>query len=154
DDYSDIRLTGAQTAGPIWTEFMKKASALPQYSNMADFSQPSGVVDVQLDKATNRLATPNCTDDYISAFVAGTEPRDTCNEQAGMKGFCAKLVGGGDKPITPPSPQAEAPNPQDPNNPNAQDPKKKKGLFGKIAGIFKDDKGSAPVSKPNDSQAH
>jgi hypothetical protein len=30
------------------------------------------------------------------------------------------------------------------------DPKKKKGLFGKIAGIFKDDKAPAPVSKPVD----
>jgi len=47
---------------------------------------------------------------------------------------------------------AQAANPQDPNNP--QDSKKKKGLFGKIAGIFKDDKNSAPVSKPPDgSQA-
>ena len=32
DDYSDIRLSGAQTAAPIWAEFMKKAVALPQYS--------------------------------------------------------------------------------------------------------------------------
>ena len=32
DDYSDLRLSGAQTAAPIWTEFMKKAAALPQYS--------------------------------------------------------------------------------------------------------------------------
>jgi penicillin-binding protein 1B len=151
DDYSDLRLSGAQTAAPIWTEFMKKASALPQYSNMADFSQPSGVVDVQLDKATNRLATPNCTDDYVSAFVSGTEPRDTCDQQTGMKGFFSKLFGGGDKPVTAPPTQAEAANPQDPNNP--QEPKKKKGLFGKIAGIFKDDKGSAPVSKPDDGQA-
>src|SRR2546426_8221665 len=30
DDYSDIRLSGAQTAAPIWAEFMKKAIALPQ----------------------------------------------------------------------------------------------------------------------------
>jgi penicillin-binding protein 1B len=27
DDYSDLRLSGAMTAGPIWTEFMKKAAA-------------------------------------------------------------------------------------------------------------------------------
>src|SRR5258708_38603728 len=29
DDYSGLRLSGAQTAAPIWTEVMKKASALP-----------------------------------------------------------------------------------------------------------------------------
>ncbi len=34
DDYSDLRLTGGVTAAPIWTEFMKKAAALPQYSDM------------------------------------------------------------------------------------------------------------------------
>jgi penicillin-binding protein 1B len=146
DDYSDLRLSGAMTAAPIWTEFMKKASALPQYADMKEFQQPTGVVDVQLDKATNRLATPTCPDDYTSAFVAGTEPHDTCDAQEGMKGFFSRMFGG-DKPVQPQ--QAHSDPAQDPNNP--PDPKKKKGLFGKIAGIFKDDKTAAPVSKPADS---
>ena len=150
DDYSDLRLTGAQTAGPIWADFMKKAATLPQYSNMRDFPQPSGVVDVQLDKVTNRLATASCPDDYTSAFVAGTEPHDTCEEQQGMKGFFSRLFGGGDKTVMPQQPQGQAVNQQDPNA--QQDQKKKKGFFGKIAGIFKDDnKSSAPASKPADS---
>ena len=55
DDYSDIHLSGAQTAAPIWAEFMKKAIALPQFSDAKPFPQPSGVVDVQLDKNTNLL---------------------------------------------------------------------------------------------------
>ncbi len=149
DDYSDIRLSGAMTAAPIWTEFMKKAAALPQYSDMREFSQPSGVVDVQLDKATNRIATPTCPDDYVSAFVAGTEPRDTCDEQAGMKGFFSRMFGGGDKAAMPQA-QPQAAITEDPNNP--QDQKKKKGFFGKIAGIFKDDnKNSAPAAKPPDT---
>src|SRR5207253_5816922 len=75
DDYSDIRLSGAQTAAPIWAEFMKKAAKLPQYSQMKSFSQPSGVVDVQLAKATNRLATPSCPETYRAAFVAAAAPR-------------------------------------------------------------------------------
>ena len=154
DDYSDLRLSGAMTAAPIWTEFMKKAAVLPQYSGMREFPQPTGVVDVQLDKITNRLATPNCTDDYVSAFVAGTEPRDTCDAQAGMKGFFSRMLGG-DKVV---QPQQAAVNVQDPNNPQDanqdpnQNPKKKKGFLGKIAGIFKDDKTPAPVSKPADGQ--
>ena len=147
DDYSDLRLSGAQTAAPIWAEFMKKAATLPMYSDMKPFSQPAGVVDVQLDKATNRLATPNCTDDYVSAFVAGTEPRDTCETQQGIKGFLTKLFSGGDKPVMPAQANGQNPSVQ-------EDPKKKKGLFGKIAGIFKDDKSSAPVSKPADSASH
>ncbi|MFZ0733440.1 MAG: PBP1A family penicillin-binding protein [Candidatus Sulfotelmatobacter sp.] len=143
DDYSDIRLSGAQTAAPIWTEFMKKASIIPEYSNMVEFAQPSGVVDVQLDKTTNRLATPTCPDDYTSAFVSGTEPSETCDQQAGMKGFFSRIFSGGEKPVL-------APQPANAQDPNAQDPKKKKGFFGKLAGIFKDDKSSAPVSKPPD----
>ncbi|HWW13059.1 MAG TPA: PBP1A family penicillin-binding protein [Candidatus Dormibacteraeota bacterium] len=137
DDYSELHLTGAQTAAPIWTEFMKKASALPQYSGMKEFAQPTGVVDVQLDKVTNRLATPACPDDYTAAFVAGTEPRETCDQQNGVAGMFSRFFGGGPKVLPPPN----AANAQDPQNADAQ---KKKGFFGKIAGIFKDDKASTP----------
>ena len=143
DDYSDLRLSGAQTAAPIWTEFMKKAAALPQYGDMREFSQPTGVVDVQLDKVTNRLATPTCPDDYVAAFVAGTEPRETCDQSNGITGIISRFFGGGEKALPPPNSAA--------NTPDNQDPKKKKGFFGKLAGIFKDDKSSAPVSKPADS---
>ena len=87
------------TAAPIWTEFMKKASELPQYADMRGFSQPTGVVDVQLDKATNRLATPACPDDYTSAFVAGTEPHETCDQTAGVAGFFSHLFGGKNAPL-------------------------------------------------------
>jgi penicillin-binding protein 1B len=154
DDYSDLRLAGGVTAAPIWTEFMKRAAALPQYSEMKGFQQPTGVVDVQLDKITNRLATPTCPDDYVSAFVAGTEPRETCDAQEGMKGFFSRIFGSGNRPL-PSQGQAEASSIQeDPNNPQDaknQEAKRKKGFFGKIAGIFKDDKtSSAPASKPAD----
>jgi penicillin-binding protein 1B len=144
DDYSDLRLSGAMTAAPIWTEFMKRASTLPQYSDMRGFAQPTGVVDVQLDKATNRLATPSCPDDYTAAFVAGTEPRETCDQGGGVAGFFSRMFGGSPKVLPPPN----SANAQDPQNP---DPQKKKGFFGKIAGIFKDDKSSTPPPKPPDT---
>jgi penicillin-binding protein 1B len=145
DDYSELHLTGAQTAAPIWTEFMKRASALPQYADMKYFSQPTGVVDVELDKATNRLATPTCPDDYEAAFVAGTEPRETCDQQSGVGGFFSRVFGGSPKLLPPPN----SANAQDPQN---ADPQKKKGFFGKLAGIFKDDKSSTtPPPKPPDS---
>jgi penicillin-binding protein 1B len=146
DDYSDLHLSGAQTAAPIWTEFMKRAAALPQYSDMHIFTQPSGVVDVQLDKATNRLATPSCPETYTAAFVAGTEPRETC-DQTGVGGFFSHLLGLGDKPLPPPPPGAQTS--ADGQTPSDAD-KKKKGFFGKIVGIFKDDKSSSKPSKPPD----
>src|ERR1700686_3920455 len=137
DDYSDIRLSGAQTAAPIWAEFMKKAITLPQYADAQPFSQPAGVVDVQLDKTTNLLATPACPEDYSAAFIAGTEPSETCDTRPGMRGFFSRVFGlGGDKALPPPPPGTQ---PGAPASATAEDPKKKKGFFGKIAGIFKDD---------------
>jgi penicillin-binding protein 1B len=148
DDYSDLHLSGAQTAAPIWTEFMKKAAVLSQYSDMHGFSQPAGVVDVQLDKTTNRLATPSCPETYTVAFVAGTEPRETCDQSSGVGGFFTHLLGLGDKPLPPPPPGAQA---QATGQAAADADKKKKGLLGKIVGIFKEDKSSSPPSKPPDS---
>jgi penicillin-binding protein 1B len=146
DDYSDLHLSGAQTAAPIWTEFMKKAATVSRYSDMKQFSQPSGVVDVQLDKLTNLLATPSCPQTYTSAFIVGTEPTSTCDQNNGIKGVLSRIFGlGNSQPQPPPAngdPQA-----------TQQDPKKK-GLFGKIAGMFKDDKQSTPPPKPPDNANH
>jgi penicillin-binding protein 1B len=148
DDYSDIRLSGAQTAAPIWTAFMKKAVALPQYSDAKAFPQPSGVVDVQLDKATNLLATPACPETYTAAFVAGTEPSQTCDQGTGVRGFFSRMLGiGGEKALPPPQPGVPGQNSAQ-NGANPADQQKKKGFLGKIVGIFKDDKTSNPPASP------
>jgi penicillin-binding protein 1B len=155
DDYSDIRLSGAQTAAPVWAEFMKKAVALPRYMDVKPFNQPEGVVDVQLDKITNRLATPSCPDDYTIAFIAGTEPRDTCDQSGGVQGFFSRIFGGNsEKPLPPPT----AGNPQAaPGVQSEEEAKKKKTFFGKIVGVFKgdspskNDKTTPAPSKSSDS---
>jgi penicillin-binding protein 1B len=165
DDYGDIRLSGAQTAAPIWAEFMKRAVALPQYSDVKPFHQPDGVVDVQLDKVTNRLATPACPDDYTIAFVAGTEPHDSCDQGSNVQGFFSRIFGGTSEKALPP-PTSNGPtsvattngNPEpDAGVKNGEEPKKKKGFFSKIADAFKgdagrdkkdDDKNTPPASKP------
>ena len=137
DDYSDLRLSGAQTAAPIWTEFMKKAAAISRYADMKPFSQPSGVVDVQLDRVTNLLATPSCPQTYTAAFIVGTEPTSTCDQGNGIHGVLSKIFGlGNPQPQPPPGAQSGEAEP------------KKKSFFGKIAGIFKDDKQSEPPPKP------
>ena len=144
DDYSDLHLSGAQTAAPIWTEFMKKAAALSRYSDMKQFSQPTGVVDVQLDKATNLLATPACPQTYTSAFITGTEPTNTCDQNTGVKGVLSRIFGLGNAQPQPPPADGQPGQPEE----------KKKGFFGKIAGIFKDDKQSTPPPKPPDNAPH
>lgn len=158
DDYSDLRLSGAQTAAPIWAEFMKKAVTLPQYADARAFNQPEGVVDVQLDKVTNRLATPSCPDTYTIAFVAGTEPHDTCDQSGSVQGFFSRIFGANsEKPLPPP---AAGGNPQATAGVQSEgDPaKKKKSFFGKIADAFKGDsashdKNTPPPSKTEDSGA-
>jgi penicillin-binding protein 1B len=150
DDYSDLKLSGASTAAPIFAEFMKRAQKIPQFSNMTDFKQPDGVVDVRIDKTTNRLSTPACPDAYAVAFIAGTEPRETCENG---KNIFQKIFGF-ISPAQPDASQVHVTTPAQPaqvapaNQPadavaqNAQPPKeekKKKGFFGKIGGLFKGD---------------
>ncbi len=141
DDYSDLRLSGANTAAPIWAAFMKKAVATPQYRNVRGFPAPSGVVTAQIDKLTGRLATPTCPDDFYAAFIAGTEPHDTCDHVASDdRSLFQKMFGlGKTEPATPPpvSNGQQQTSAEGQAQPAAEDPsKKKKGFFGKIFGAF------------------
>jgi penicillin-binding protein 1B len=154
DDYSDLKLEGSRTAAPIWSQFMKRAIALPQYKDgVKPFSPPPGVVEVSLDKVTNYLATPVCPNDYPAAFIAGTEPSQTCEMTAGdQRSFFQKLFGVVPKPPAPPAgvnPAQQAtqgvatavqPGQPGQGTPAADDDsKKKKGFFGKIFGAIKGD---------------
>ena len=163
DDYSDLRLSGSSTAAPIWAEFMKRAIKLPAYHDEEPFQQPAWVVNVQLDKATNRLATAACPETYTVAFIAGTEPKDSCDQPVGEhRGILTRIFG---SPAPPPPPVIGAtsstvrpapPAPVASSNPGKADPpEKKKGIFGKIVGIFKGDKpSSAPPPKDGGTNPH
>jgi penicillin-binding protein 1B len=145
DDYSDLKLAGSATAAPIWAEFMKQAMKLPQYQNAGEFQQPSGVVGVRLDKATNLLATGSCPDAYNVAFVAGTEPRTTC-DQWDNRNVLQRILGigapnppppvNGPAKIVPPGNRAQQPPASVPQPPRTE-PEKKKGFFGRVFGVFK-----------------
>jgi penicillin-binding protein 1B len=146
DDYSDIKLAGGAAAAPIWAEFMKRAVKLPQYSDAAEFPAPSGVVTVQLDKVTNRLATPSCPQDYTIAFIAGTEPKETCDQAFGdHRGFFTKIFGLGPPAVNAPPPTTNGSVPSATGAPaqtgngqvsqeEAPKPKKKKGFFSRLFG--------------------
>jgi penicillin-binding protein 1B len=93
DDYTDIKIEGADAAAPIWAEFMKKAVQLPQYSDTHEFSVPEGVSIVQIDKASNLLSDPTCPDSYDAAFLDGTAPMDTCDHPADRRNLLQKIFG-------------------------------------------------------------
>lgn len=75
DDNQILGLSGAQSALPIWTAFMKRALAgrpsLP-------FTPPPGIVQLEIDRDTGHLALPACPRIVTEAFLAGTEPAAWC----------------------------------------------------------------------------
>jgi penicillin-binding protein 1B len=99
DDYTDIKIHGAEAAAPIWAEFMKRAVELPQYSDTHEFNAPSGVQMVAIDKTTNLPADATCPDDtYNAAFLDGTVPQQTCSHASDDKrNIFQKIFGIGEK---------------------------------------------------------
>jgi penicillin-binding protein 1B len=80
DDYTDIKLQGADAAAPIWAEFMNRAIKIPQYSDMKAFIPPEGVEVLRIDRASDLVADQSCPSDSISlAFLTGTAPNGTCS---------------------------------------------------------------------------
>jgi penicillin-binding protein 1B len=149
DDYTDIKIQGADAAAPIWAEFMKRAIQLPQYSDVKSFSAPSGITFARVDRASGLLADANCSEKTLNiAFLDGTAPTGTCSQMIeSPQNFIQKIfgLGGHSEPAAPSNPAstaegasgahspaskpAEAPAPVD--NPQ---PQKKKNIFQKIFG--------------------
>jgi len=75
DDNRNLGLSGAQAALPIWTEFMKQATAAEPD---APFLPPPGVIVVAIDPLTGGLATPACPNRIEEAFLDGDQPTDPC----------------------------------------------------------------------------
>lgn len=153
DDYSDIKIQGADAAAPIWAEFMKRAVALPQYSDTKDFVPPGGITQVNIDTGSNLLSDAACPNNmYTAAFLDGTQPTDTCDHANGdQRNLFQKVFGLGEKAPVLPAAQAPAVQPvQKPMTPapnpaqgavanNGQDqnelrPKKKRGFFSRLFG--------------------
>ena len=93
DDYTDLKIEGADAAAPIWAEIMKKAVQLPQYSDTNPFTPPDGVEIVKLDKVSNLLADETCPDDYDAAFLAGTAPTVPCDHPLEHRNIFQKIFG-------------------------------------------------------------
>jgi penicillin-binding protein 1B len=156
DDYTDIstnlthKLQGADTAAPIWAEFMKRAIKLPQYSDMKPFTPPSGVETVRVDRGTWLPADESCPQDLSIAFLDGTVPTSTCSHMGeNSQTLVQKLFNGGTAAPTPAVPNPVTPNaPAQPTQttPDTADPTqpKKKNFIQKIFGGGKKDPEPSP----------
>src|SRR3984885_6273681 len=103
DDYTDVKLQGADAAAPIWAEFMNRATKLPQYSDVKSFIPPQGVTTVRIDKTTNLLTDPTCPNNsFYVAFLDGTAPQNTCSQMnENPQNFIQKIFGIGGKSAAP-----------------------------------------------------
>jgi penicillin-binding protein 1B len=77
DDNRDLKLEGAKSALPIWTEFMKQAVTL--MGRPKSFQPPSGIMTAQVDPISGQLAKPECPAARSEIFVNGTAPVEFCN---------------------------------------------------------------------------
>ncbi|WP_260704974.1 transglycosylase domain-containing protein [Edaphobacter flagellatus] len=148
DDYTDIKLQGADAAAPIWTEFMKRAIQLPQYSDVKSFSPPSGITVARIDRVSGLLADSSCPEKNLyAAFLDGTAPTGSCSQMnENPQNFFQKLFGLGGhaspepQPAEPPvsQPVSHAPHGTDAEpalpQPAEPQPQKKKNIFQKIFG--------------------
>jgi len=161
DDNRELEIEGAKSALPVWTEFMKRAITIKQYSNPRPFPAPSGVVTVNIDPLSGMLATPQCPKTTEAVYVAGTEPVAYCPLHGG-KGTSTTVSGwdvsstetmvpaqgyitGSQSRRAAASPDASARKnaaPQPPaaaanKNPTSTQEPKKKGIFDRFKDIFR-----------------
>ena len=152
DDSRNLHLAGADSAGPIWAEFMKSALQIPGYDNPQPFDPPSGVVAEQIDPSTLELATPQCPDPQTDYFITGTQPTDysggiMANAPPPVSGM-GYMLGGSQNPAPPrsqpgrvaspalPARLMPAPSPAQAHPSAPPEPQKKKTFFQRLFGIF------------------
>lgn len=157
DNNEELKLEGAKSALPIWTEFMKRAHQLRQYRNVKPFEAPDGIVTVEIDPETNALATTNCPKRQMEAFIAGTEPVEVCPLHGGALASATQVTGWESEPSgavgseAKVQPRAEAEKvrtdarraivpvaqPVASGTGNNAAPKPKKGFFRRLLDVFK-----------------
>jgi penicillin-binding protein 1B len=76
DNNQPVGLSGSQAALPIWTDFMKAATA---GRGSREFSVPDGITFVEIDRDTGKLASPSCPRRFTESFLVGTEPVELCD---------------------------------------------------------------------------
>ncbi len=78
DDNQELKLEGAKSALPVWTEFMKRAHQHREYRSVKAFEPPDGVITVEVDPVSGALASSGCPNAVAEVFVAGTQPVEVC----------------------------------------------------------------------------
>jgi penicillin-binding protein 1B len=73
DDGSQLGLTGANSALPIWADFMQVALAKhPEWEG--DWDEPAGVEEIEINPKTGEPTVPEDTEKRVEFFINGTGP--------------------------------------------------------------------------------
>ncbi len=155
----ELKLEGAQSALPIWTEFMKRAHKHREYRNVHAFPAPEGIVSVEIDPLSGQLATSACREARAEVFIAGSQPVETCTLHGGgrtqVSGWDANPVpgpvgseapSGRTREVASTNPGNAAPTTAAPGDRRSVTtipikpqpaPGERKGIFGRLKEIFK-----------------
>jgi penicillin-binding protein 1B len=164
DDNRDLGFTGGAVAGPIWADFMIRATSMAQYRDVKEFTMPEGVQSVLIDPESLELATANCPTTREEVYVTGSAPTQFCELHGGHSilsstGSVLSRVFGGQPKAAQVDANGQPIAPYDPNrppnatgqgvaDPAAQPSEKKKNPLQKIFGIFGDKKKDPDKAKP------
>jgi len=164
DDNRDLGFTGGAVAGPIWADFMIRATSMAQYRDVKEFTMPEGVQSVLIDPESLELATANCPTTREEVYVTGSAPTQFCELHGGRSilsstGSVLSRVFGGQPKAAQVDANGQPIAPYDPNrppnatgqgvaDPAAQPSEKKKNPLQKIFGIFGDKKKDPDKAKP------
>jgi membrane carboxypeptidase/penicillin-binding protein len=91
DQRDVLRLSGAQAALPIWADFMRTAQAVVPPTT---FPVPPSIAFVDVDAGNGKRASAWCPLVIREAFLASTEPRETCPDHgpaAAVRSFFRRL---------------------------------------------------------------
>jgi penicillin-binding protein 1B len=152
DDDRELNLTGADSALPIWAEFMKQATQDPAYRDVTPFEPPPGIVTVPV-QVTSTLPSGNeasvVRNEY---FIEGTEPQGQTPPQGG--GILSRLFHSGNGTTAPATATAASPGSNNavvapPSADASQQPEKKNGgVLKRFFSIFKS-KNPKPADPPD-----
>lgn len=158
DDDRELRLSGAYSALPVWSEFMKRATATPAYRDPQPFLAPPGILSAPLDPRTNLVASAESPSTRNEVFIEGTEP-GTAGAKEGTPGILSRLFQSRNVPTVPAAattmavaPAAAPPQPAASTETPGE--KKKGGVVKKFLSIFKggDSKSDTPAKTQTQPQ--
>jgi penicillin-binding protein 1B len=152
DDDRELNLPGADSALPIWTEFMKLATHYPAYQNARSFDVPAGVVAVPVQITSTLPSGDEGVTVRTEYFIEGTEPQEQ-GPHPGGGGILSRLFHSGNSTTAPPATTTPAGSDNAPvvaaPNPEGQQPtEKKEGVLKKFFSIFKG-KSPQPENPPD-----